>query len=29
MVIDIVDFDIARWRSKDTGGSDGKCYNDD
>ena len=28
-VVDIVDFDIARWRSKDTGGSDGKCYYDE
>ena len=28
-VVDIVDCDIARWRSKDTGGSDGKCYYDD
>ena len=28
-VVDIVDFDIAPWRFKDTGGSDGKCYNDE
>ena len=27
-VVNIVDCDIARWRSKDTGGSDGKCYYD-
>ena len=25
-VIDIVDCDIARWRSKDTGGNDGRYY---
>ena len=29
VVVDIKDFDIARWRSKDTGGSDGKCYYDE
>ena len=28
-VVDIVDFDIAPWRSKDTGGSDGKSYYDE
>ena len=28
-VVDIVNCDIARWRSKDTGGSDGKYYYDD
>ena len=25
---DIVNCDIALWRSKDTGGNDGKCYYD-
>ena len=29
VVVDIVDCDIARWRSKDTGGSDGNYYYDD
>ena len=27
-VVYIVDCDNAQWRSKDTGGSDGKCYYD-
>ena len=25
-VVGIVNCDIVQWRSKDTGGSDGKCY---
>ena len=29
VVVDIVNCDIVQWCSKDTGGSDGKCYYDD